>query len=122
MFCVLPDNRFRNSLSNIPWDNKSLTSLVSEKFFRNNSGSIVPGDRCGQLKNRNVRSLSYAFVEHVLGTPADPISFNGLSTVSEKAMSQNIVMHFSKIAYNTEIPKTRFDLPPDLKAKRDSKK
>jgi hypothetical protein len=35
-------------------------------------------------------------------------------------MNQNIVMHFSTIAYNAEIPKDRFDLPPSLKAKRNA--
>lgn len=37
--------------------------------------------------------------------------------MTEKAMSQNIVMRFSKIAYNAEIPPNRFDLPPAVKAK-----
>src|SRR5579863_8810110 len=31
--------------------------------------------------------------------------------ITEKAMSQNIVMHFAKIAYNADIPANRFDLP-----------
>lgn len=42
--------------------------------------------------------------------------------MTEKAMSQNIVMRFSKIAYNAEIPPNRFDLPPAVKAKLDQKK
>ncbi len=42
--------------------------------------------------------------------------------ITEKAMSQNIVMHFSKIAYNADIPANRFDLPNSVKAKRDKKK
>lgn len=42
--------------------------------------------------------------------------------ITEKAMSQNIVMHFAKIAYNADIPPNRFDLPDSVKAKRDRKK
>jgi hypothetical protein len=42
--------------------------------------------------------------------------------ISEKAMSQNIVMRFEKIAYNAEIPNDRFDLPESLKSKRDRTK
>lgn len=42
--------------------------------------------------------------------------------ITEKAMSQNIVMHFAKIAYNADIPPNRFDLPNEVKAKRDKKK
>lgn len=41
---------------------------------------------------------------------------------TEKAMSQNIIMHFSKITYNADIPANRFDLPNSVKAKRDRKK
>jgi hypothetical protein len=35
--------------------------------------------------------------------------------MAEKAMSQNIVMKFSAIAYNVQMPKGRFDLPPAVK-------
>lgn len=42
--------------------------------------------------------------------------------ITEKAMSQNVVMHFAKIAYNAEIPANRFDLPAAVKARRDRKK
>lgn len=42
--------------------------------------------------------------------------------ITEKAMSQNILMHFAKIAYNADIPANRFDLPISVKAKRDRKK
>lgn len=42
--------------------------------------------------------------------------------ITEKAMSQNIVMHFAKIAYNAEIPANRFDLPAAVKARRDKAK
>lgn len=37
--------------------------------------------------------------------------------ITEKAMSQNILMRFSKIAYNADIPPNRFDLPPAVKTK-----
>jgi hypothetical protein len=43
-------------------------------------------------------------------------------TQTEKAMSQNIVMRFDKIAYNADIPGARFNLPDAVKAKRDRKK
>ncbi len=42
--------------------------------------------------------------------------------MTEKAMSQNIVMRFSKIAYNADIPPNRFDLPAEVKAKLKQKK
>ena len=42
--------------------------------------------------------------------------------ITEKAMSQNVVMHFAKIAYNADIPANRFDLPAAVKARRDKKK
>ena len=58
-------------------------------------------------------------------TMSDFRSVDGILTpfaMTEKAMSQNIVMRFSKIAYNAEIPKDRFELPESVKAKRDRKK
>ena len=36
--------------------------------------------------------------------------------LTEKAMNQNMVMKFTSIAYNVEIPKDRFDLPDAIKA------
>lgn len=58
-------------------------------------------------------------------TMSDFRSVDGILTpfaITEKAMSQNIVMRFGKIAYNAEIPSDRFDLPASVKAKRDRKK
>jgi hypothetical protein len=58
-------------------------------------------------------------------TMSDFRSVDGILTpyaISEKAMSQNIVMRFSKIAYNADIPADKFNLPPALKARRDGKK
>ena len=58
-------------------------------------------------------------------TMSDFRSIDGILTphaISEKAMSQNIVMRFDKIAYNAVVPKDRFDLPDAVKAKRDRKK
>jgi hypothetical protein len=37
-------------------------------------------------------------------------------TLTEKAMSQNIVMHFKSVVYNAQVPKDRFDPPAALKA------
>ncbi len=37
-------------------------------------------------------------------------------TLTEKAMSQTIVMQFTNVAYNADMPKDRFDLPPEIKA------
>jgi hypothetical protein len=37
-------------------------------------------------------------------------------TMTQKAMSQVMVMHFDKVTYNADIPADRFDLPPDIKA------
>jgi len=58
-------------------------------------------------------------------TMSDFRSVDGILTpfaITEKAMSQNIVMRFNKIAYNAEIPKDRFALPASVKAKQDRKK
>jgi hypothetical protein len=85
-------------------------------FFDRDSGLLV---RISAILSTAMGEISTE------ATMSDFRAVDGILTpfeISEKAMSQNIVMHFSKIAYNTEIPKTRFDLPPDLKAKRDSKK
>jgi hypothetical protein len=43
-------------------------------------------------------------------------------TLTEKAMSQNIVMKFKNIAYNVEIPKGRFDVPDAVKTLVEKKK
>jgi hypothetical protein len=43
-------------------------------------------------------------------------------TMTQKAMNQDIVMHFDKIAYNAPIPKGRFDLPAGVKTLLDKKK
>ncbi|MDP9054284.1 MAG: outer membrane lipoprotein-sorting protein [Acidobacteriota bacterium] len=37
-------------------------------------------------------------------------------TMTEKAMGQNIVMKFKRVAYNVTIPKDRFDAAPEVKA------
>jgi outer membrane lipoprotein-sorting protein len=37
-------------------------------------------------------------------------------TMTQKAMSQTMVMHFDKVQYNAPIPPGRFDLPPAVKA------
>jgi hypothetical protein len=37
-------------------------------------------------------------------------------------MGQVMVMHFDKVAYNTEIPDGRFDLPAAVKALAERKK
>jgi hypothetical protein len=58
-------------------------------------------------------------------TMSDFRSVDGILTpfaITEKAMSQNILMRFGKIAYNAEIPNDRFELPASVKAKRDKKK
>jgi hypothetical protein len=58
-------------------------------------------------------------------TMSDFRSVDGILTpfaITEKAMSQNIVMRFGKIAYNADIAKDRFDLPASVKTKRDRKK
>ena len=58
-------------------------------------------------------------------TMSDFRSVDGILTpfaITEKAMSQNILMRFNKIAYNAEIPKDRFALPASVKAKQDRKK
>jgi len=43
-------------------------------------------------------------------------------TMTEKAMSQNIVMKFKNIAYNVSIPNDRFEAPPPVKALLEKKK
>ncbi len=43
-------------------------------------------------------------------------------TMTEKAMSQNIVMKFKNIAYNVAIPKDKFEVPPEVKALVEKKK
>jgi hypothetical protein len=43
-------------------------------------------------------------------------------TMTQKAMSQVMVMHFDKVTYNAEIPADRFDLPPAVKALAAKKK
>ena len=58
-------------------------------------------------------------------TMSDFRSVDGILTpfaITEKAMSQNIVMRFDKIAYNAVIPRDRFEIPASVKAKRDKKK
>ena len=37
-------------------------------------------------------------------------------TMTQRAMSQVLSMHFDKVIYNGEIPEARFDLPPAIKA------
>jgi hypothetical protein len=58
-------------------------------------------------------------------TMADFRSIDGILTpftMTERAMSQNIVMKFKNIAYNVAIPKGRFDLPEAVKALAAKKK
>jgi hypothetical protein len=58
-------------------------------------------------------------------TMSDFRSIDGILTpftMTEKAMSQNIVMKFKNIAYNVALPKDRFDLPPAVKAMAEKKK
>ena len=43
-------------------------------------------------------------------------------TLTEKAMSQNVVMKFRNISYNVTLPKDRFDLPDAVKAALAKKK
>lgn len=43
-------------------------------------------------------------------------------TLTEKAMNQNMVMHFTNVAYNASIPKDRFDLPDAVRALASKKK
>jgi len=43
-------------------------------------------------------------------------------TLTEKAMSQNIVMKFKEIAYNANIPRNRFDAPEAVKTLVEKKK
>jgi hypothetical protein len=43
-------------------------------------------------------------------------------TMTEKAMSQNIVMKFKSIAYNADIPKGRFEVPDAVKTLIEKKK
>jgi hypothetical protein len=43
-------------------------------------------------------------------------------TLTEKAMSQNIVMKFKSIAYNADIPKGRFEVPDAIKTLVEKKK
>jgi hypothetical protein len=42
--------------------------------------------------------------------------------MTEKAMSQNIVMKFKSIAYNADIPKGRFEVPDAVKTLIEKKK
>jgi hypothetical protein len=52
-------------------------------------------------------------------TMSDFRSVDGILTpfvLTEKAMSQNIVMRFRNISYNVALPKDRFDLPEQVKA------
>ena len=39
-------------------------------------------------------------------------------TMTEKAMNQTMVLKFSNVAYNAEMPKDRFDLPAEIKSLR----
>jgi zinc protease len=43
-------------------------------------------------------------------------------TMTQKAVSQVMVMHFDKVSYNAPIPPGRFDLPPSIKALAERKK
>lgn len=57
-------------------------------------------------------------------TMSDFRSIDGILTpftMTEKAMSQNIVMKFKNIAYNVALPKGRFDLPDPVKALAEKK-
>jgi hypothetical protein len=54
-------------------------------------------------------------------TMSDFRSVNGILTpfaITEKAMSQTIVMRFDKVAYNAAIPPDRFDPPSSVKSLR----
>jgi hypothetical protein len=58
-------------------------------------------------------------------TMSDFRSIDGILTpfvLTEKALSQNIVMKFTNIAYNVSLPKDRFDLPEAVKALAAKKK
>jgi hypothetical protein len=58
-------------------------------------------------------------------TMSDFRSIDGILTpfvMTEKAMSQNIVMKFGNIAYNVAMPKDRFELPGPVKALAAKKK
>jgi hypothetical protein len=85
-------------------------------FFEKDSGLLV----------RISAVLSTAMGEIATeATMSDFRPVNGILTPftqTEKAMSQTIIMHFDKIAYNAEIPGARFNLPESVKAKRDRKK
>lgn len=58
-------------------------------------------------------------------TMADFRPVNGILTpfqLTETAVNQSFVMHFSNIAYNVSLPKDRFDLPEGVKALSTRKK
>jgi hypothetical protein len=58
-------------------------------------------------------------------TMSDFRTIDGIQTpfaLTEKALSQNIVMRFKNIAYNVTLPKDRFDLPEAVKALASRKK
>lgn len=85
-------------------------------FFDKNSGLLV---RISAVLSTALGDIATE------ATMSDFRSVDGILTpfaITEKAMSQNVVMHFSKIAYNADIPSNRFDLPAAVKARRDKKK
>jgi hypothetical protein len=85
-------------------------------FFDKNSGLLV---RISAVLSTALGDIATE------ATMSDFRAVDGILTpfaITEKAMSQNVVMHFAKIAYNAEIPANRFDLPADVKARRDKKK
>ena len=85
-------------------------------FFDKNSGLLV---RISAVLSTALGDIATE------ATMSDFRPVDGILTpfaITEKAMSQNVVMHFSKIAYNADIPPNRFDLPAPVKARRDRKK
>ena len=58
-------------------------------------------------------------------TMSDYRAISGIQTpltMTQAAMSQNIVMHFDKVVYNTALATGQFDPPPDVKALLEKRK
>jgi len=85
-------------------------------FFDRDSGLLV------RISGVHTTPLGDVSAE---STMSDFRPINGILTpfaLTEKAMSQTIVMRFTSISYNAALPKDRFDLPAPVKALASRKK
>jgi hypothetical protein len=83
---------------------------IEQFFFDRATGLLV------KMTQTLPTALGDIPVEMTLG---DYREVEGIKTpflMTQAAMGQNMAMHIDKVTYNTKIPDSRFDLPPDIKA------